>query len=84
MGIAWIPDPVAVRMLLAEMNTNVEDDPRGAQPLRIEQAHVVAGIVILLLVAIRPQPAAVQAGAQFWHMVDLVWVLLFPIIYLLQ
>ena len=47
-------------------------------------AHVVAGIVILLLVAIRPQPAAVQAGAQFWHMVDLVWVLLFPIIYLLQ
>lgn len=42
---AWIPDPVAVRMLLAEMNTNVEDDPRGAQPLRIEQAHVVAGIL---------------------------------------
>ena len=45
MGIAWIPDPVAVRTLLAEMNTNVEDDPRGAQPLRIEQAHVVAGIL---------------------------------------
>ena len=47
-------------------------------------AHVAAGIVILLLVAIRPQPDGVQAGAQFWHMVDLVWVLLFPIIYLLQ
>lgn len=47
-------------------------------------AHVVAGIVILLLVAIRPQPEGVQAGAQFWHMVDLVWVLLFPIIYLLH
>ncbi|MBA4491859.1 cytochrome c oxidase subunit 3 [Paracoccus sp. S1E-3] len=47
-------------------------------------AHVAAGIVILLLVAFRPQPAAVQAGAQFWHMVDLVWMLLFPVIYLLQ
>ena len=47
-------------------------------------AHVIAGIVILLLVAIRPQAAGVQAGAQFWHMVDLVWVLLFPIIYLLR
>lgn len=46
-------------------------------------AHVVAGIVVLGLVAIRPAPAGVQAGAQFWHMVDLVWVLLFPIIYLL-
>lgn len=47
-------------------------------------AHVVAGIIILLLVAIRPAPGGVEAGAQFWHMVDLVWVLLFPIIYLLQ
>lgn len=47
-------------------------------------AHVIAGIVILLIVAIRPEPAPVEAGVQFWHMVDLVWVLLFPIIYLLQ
>ncbi|WP_225972805.1 cytochrome c oxidase subunit 3 [Paracoccus jeotgali] len=47
-------------------------------------AHVVAGVIILILVAIRPQPEPVQAGSQFWHMVDLVWVLLFPIIYLLQ
>ena len=47
-------------------------------------AHVAAGIVILLLVAIRPRAEGVQAGAQFWHMVDLVWVLLFPVIYRLQ
>ena len=46
-------------------------------------AHVVAGIVILCLVAIRPQVQPVEAGAQFWHMVDLVWVLLLPIVYLL-
>lgn len=45
--------------------------------------HVVAGIVILGLVAIRPRAPTVEVGAMFWHMVDLVWVLLFPIIYLL-
>ena len=46
-------------------------------------AHVVAGIIILALVGWRASPRAVEAGASFWHMVDLVWVLLFPIIYLL-
>lgn len=46
-------------------------------------AHVLAGVVILALVALRPAPATTEAGAQFWHMVDLVWVLLFPVVYLL-
>ncbi|HEX9857884.1 MAG TPA: cytochrome c oxidase subunit 3 [Paracoccaceae bacterium] len=47
-------------------------------------AHVVAGIVILGLVGLRGQPRTVEVGAAFWHMVDLVWVLLFPVIYLLR
>ncbi len=46
-------------------------------------AHVLAGVGILLLVAWRDDPRNIEAGAQFWHMVDLVWVLLFPVIYLL-
>lgn len=46
-------------------------------------AHVVAGIVILGLVAIQCRPRTVEVGTAFWHMVDLVWVLLFPILYLL-
>lgn len=46
-------------------------------------AHVAAGIVILALVSIRPRAETVEAGAQFWHMVDLVWVVLFPVVYLL-
>jgi nitric oxide reductase NorE protein len=46
-------------------------------------AHVVAGVVILGLVAHRCQARTVEVGTQFWHMVDLVWVILFPIIYLL-
>ena len=46
-------------------------------------AHVVAGIAILLLVAWRDAPRNIETGAAFWHMVDLVWVLLFPVVYLL-
>lgn len=46
-------------------------------------AHVVAGVVVLALVALRADPEAVQAGAMFWHMVDLVWVLILPAIYLI-
>jgi nitric oxide reductase NorE protein len=45
--------------------------------------HVLAGMVVLALVAVRARPAEVETGAAFWHMVDLVWVLLFPVIYLL-
>ncbi len=46
-------------------------------------AHVIAGIVVLLLVAWRDSVENIEMGAAFWHMVDLIWVLLFPIIYLL-
>ena len=45
--------------------------------------HVVAGIAILGLVGWKATPRNVETGTAFWHMVDLVWVLLFPIIYLL-
>ena len=47
-------------------------------------AHVVAGVAVLLLVAVRDAPENIEPAAAFWHMVDLVWVLLFPVIYLLE
>jgi len=46
-------------------------------------AHVLAGIILLALVATLATPRAVEAGAAFWHMVDLVWVILFPVVYLI-
>ncbi len=46
-------------------------------------AHVLAGMILLALVGWLATPKAVEAGAAFWHMVDLVWVLLFPVVYLL-
>ena len=46
-------------------------------------AHVLAGMILLTLVGWLGTPKAVETGAAFWHMVDLVWVLLFPVVYLL-
>lgn len=46
-------------------------------------AHVVAGAVLLALVAWRVRPQPTEAAVSFWHMVDLVWVLILPPLYLL-
>lgn len=52
--------------------------------------HVLVGMVILLFIRrtiLKKQENAsledVEAGASFWHMCDLIWLLLFPILYLL-
>lgn len=49
--------------------------------------HVVLGIVILLLVRHSGPDTLVEnleTGAAFWHMVDLVWVILYPLVYLIR
>lgn len=46
--------------------------------------HVVAGLVILGLVAVWPSLENLETGAAFWHMVDLIWLIVFPCLYLLR
>ena len=46
--------------------------------------HVVAGLIILGLVAIWPSLDNLETGAAFWHMVDLIWLIVFPCLYLLR
>jgi nitric oxide reductase NorE protein len=46
--------------------------------------HVVLGLVILAIVAKSASPSAVETGTGFWHMVDLIWVVVFPCFYLLR
>ncbi len=46
--------------------------------------HVVFGIVILAIVAWKHSPENLETGAAFWHMVDLIWVILFPVVYLMR
>ncbi len=52
--------------------------------------HVLVGVVILFMIrrtVIRKKGNAsledIEAGTAFWHMCDLIWLLLFPILYLL-
>ncbi|MFI8743197.1 cytochrome c oxidase subunit 3 [Stutzerimonas zhaodongensis] len=54
--------------------------------------HVLLGMVILGWMAMRCQrglyPAAdcagLESGVLYWHMVDMVWVLLFPLVYVIN
>lgn len=46
-------------------------------------AHVVFGLVILVIVAIWPSEENLETGTAFWHMVDLIWVMIFPVLYLM-
>ncbi|MGJ4951941.1 cytochrome c oxidase subunit 3 [Bradyrhizobium sp. HKCCYLS20291] len=44
--------------------------------------HVALGIVILAVVGRRATSSGVETGTAFWHMVDLVWIVMFPVLYL--
>jgi len=46
--------------------------------------HVVMGIIVLGIVAWHNNAENLETGAAFWHMVDLVWLILFPLVYLLR
>jgi len=54
--------------------------------------HVVLGMIILFAVALKAKKGAynaenytgVETGASYWHMVDLVWIILFPLVYIIR
>lgn len=54
--------------------------------------HVIMGMVILTAVILKArrggysahEHTGVETGASYWHMVDLVWVILFPLVYVIR
>lgn len=54
--------------------------------------HVIVGLLILFVVMLKAKRggystadhAGVEIGASYWHMVDLVWIVLFPLVYLVK
>lgn len=54
--------------------------------------HVIMGMVILAVVAHKAgrggysatEHTGVETGASYWHMVDLVWIILFPLVYVMH
>ncbi len=54
--------------------------------------HVVIGMGVLIFLIVktrahtfsRQDMVAVESGASFWHLVDLLWIVLFPLLYLMK
>jgi nitric oxide reductase NorE protein len=52
--------------------------------------HVAFGLVVLGVIGVElrtpelRRPYVVEAGATYWHMVDLLWVVIFALIYLMR
>jgi cytochrome c oxidase subunit III len=54
--------------------------------------HVTAGILVLAYLAVRARHGAytpeshvvLECGALYWHLVDLVWIFLWPLLYLMR
>lgn len=53
--------------------------------------HVILGLIVLAVLAIKVHKGDyashdmndIESGASYWHMVDLVWLVLFPLLYVL-
>ena len=45
-------------------------------------AHVIMGLVVLAIVGRHNTVENLETGTAFWHMVDLIWVMVFPVFYL--
>ncbi len=54
--------------------------------------HVILGMIILFAVVVKAKRGAynsenhtgIETGASYWHMVDLVWIILFPLLYIIR
>ena len=54
--------------------------------------HVILGMVILSAIFLKLKRGAygsrdcngLESGAAYWHMVDLVWIVLFPLVYIIR
>lgn len=84
-GVA-APDPTLTRMEVLFLNGYFV-------ATGLHAIHMVAGIALLIVLAIRvgtrrmhlPAGAhGVELGALYWHLVDIVWVFLYPVLYLVS
>ncbi|AGK56779.1 cytochrome C oxidase subunit III [Hyphomicrobium denitrificans 1NES1] len=46
--------------------------------------HIVLGLTIFGIVSFADSIENLETGAAFWHMLDMVWVMIYPIIYLVH
>lgn len=46
--------------------------------------HIVLGLAILGVVLFADSVENLETGAAFWHMLDMIWVMIYPIVYLVR
>lgn len=57
----------------------------------LHMLHLVVGSIILTIIMVRIQTGSINAGritllengGLYWHLVDLIWIFLFPLLYLI-
>ncbi|MEU5877852.1 cytochrome c oxidase subunit 3 [Spirillospora sp. NPDC047279] len=50
----------------------------------VHLVHLALGLLILGIAIRRPRVSVVEQGVLFWHMIDLLWVVIFAILYLMR
>ncbi|WP_077964990.1 cytochrome c oxidase subunit 3 [Ensifer adhaerens] len=80
---------VAIKLLEYSAEAGVAGDPQFASFFELyflvtgfHLLHVVFGAFVLLIVAWRPKPGNVALITTLWHVIDLVWIVMFPLVYL--
>ncbi|MGE6784067.1 cytochrome c oxidase subunit 3 [Ensifer adhaerens] len=85
LGVAF----VAIKLFEYSTEAGVAGDPQFGSFFELyflvtgfHLLHVVFGAFVLLIVAWRPKPGNVALITTLWHVIDLVWIVMFPLVYL--
>ncbi|HXB13407.1 MAG TPA: cytochrome c oxidase subunit 3, partial [Bacteroidia bacterium] len=52
----------------------------------LHSLHVIAGMVVMIIIMVQIKKGKnlhrVELAGMYWHMVDLIWIFLFPLLYI--
>jgi len=94
------PPGLAAAQMVAEGHGSLEDVPRNVHLFfgiyfimtGLHALHVIVGMVVLLWLLVRASKGEfgtqyftpVDLGGLYWHLVDVIWIFLFPLLYLIH
>lgn len=87
LGLGFVAIKIAEYAHKAELGYGIDSDAFFTLYFLVtglHLAHVAFGVGVLGLVAAFPREDNVETGVAFWHMVDLIWVMVFPVFYLVR
>jgi cytochrome c oxidase subunit 3 len=94
------PPGLAAAQMAAEGHGSLEDVPRNVHLFfgiyfimtGLHALHVIAGMIVLIWLLVRASHGEfgtqyftpVDLGGLYWHLVDVIWIFLFPLLYLIH